>query len=130
MHNRLLMKRIVLFIACLLFGLLFISAGFDKFFHFFPMPDDISDEMKNAYKAFMTIGWLMPLVGVVEVIGGLLFIIPRTRALGAIIVFPVMVGIFLTNSITDTTGLPMAVVLIFINLWVIFEEREKYMDLI
>ena len=41
-----------------------------------------------------------------------------------------MVGIFLTNIITAPSGLPIAFVLLAINLWVIYENREKYFQLI
>jgi hypothetical protein len=45
----------------------------------------------------MEIGWLMPLVGAFEVVGGVLFMITKTRALGAIVILPIMVGIMLTH---------------------------------
>ena len=79
----------------------FIYAGLDKFFHFMPMPKDLPEKMLKAFDAFTEIGWLMPLVGIAELLGGLLIILPRTRALGALIIFPVMVGIALTNIVQD-----------------------------
>lgn len=91
-----------------------------------PMPADLPESMKKLMAAFMEISWLMPLVGVVEVIGGVLFIFPKYRALGAIIVFPVTIGILLTNIINAPSGLPIALVLVAINLWAIIENREKY----
>ncbi len=124
------MKQKIIFGLSLLFSILFINAGLDKFFHYMPMPKDMSPEMLKTFKAFMDISWLMPLVGFIEILGGILFIIPKTRALGAIVIFPVLVGIFLTNTVTDTTGFPIAFVLLLINLWVIYEEREKYIGLI
>lgn len=124
------MKKKILFTLSLLFGLLFINAGLDKFFHYMPMPTNLSPKLLKAFGAFMEIGWLMPLVGVAEVIGGILFAIPKTRAFGAIVVFPVMVGILLTNTVTDTTGLPIALVLFIINIWVIAENRNKYLGLL
>lgn len=78
----------------------------------------------------MVIGWLLPLVGAAEIIGGNLFIIPKTRALGALVIFPVMVGILLTHIITMPSGLGLALVLMAINLWVIYENREKYLPMI
>lgn len=45
----------------------------------------------------------MPLVGFAEVIGGVLIILPRTRALGALIIFPVMVGIILMSIFQNTS---------------------------
>ncbi|MDC8025614.1 hypothetical protein NBY09_05450 [Elizabethkingia anophelis] len=77
----------------------------------------------------MEIGWLLPLVAVVEITGGLLVIFPKTRALGAIIILPVMVGIVLHN-LKDTTGLPIAAPLALINLWMLIDNSNKYKNLI
>ena len=65
-----------------------------------------------------------------EIIGGILVCIPKTRALGAIIIFPVMVGILLTHTLVDTKNLPIAIILLAIQIWIIFENREKYMPMI
>jgi len=124
------MKQKIIFGLSLLFGLMFINAGLDKFFHYMPMPEKMPEEMLKAFNAFMQIGWLMPLVGAAELIGGVLFILPKTRALGAVVILPVMVGIVLTNTVTDRTGMPIALVLFAINLWVIYENREKYNPMI
>ena len=74
--------------------------------------------------------WLMPLVAVAETVGGLLFITNKYRALGAIIIFPIMIGILLTNIVNAPSGLPLAIVLLAINLWIILENREKYLPMI
>jgi uncharacterized membrane protein YphA (DoxX/SURF4 family) len=122
-------KNKVLFVLALLFGLLFINAGLDKFFHFMPIPKDLPEKMLKAFDAFTEIGWLMPLVGIAEFVGGLLIILPRTRALGALIIFPVMVGIALTNIVQDQRGLPLVLVLSAILLWIMYENRAKYLPL-
>lgn len=90
------------------------------------MPEDIPESTMKLFNAFMEIKWLMPLVGAIEVIGGVLFILPRTRALGAIVILPVMVGILLNAIVNDPSSLIMAGVLMLINIWVIVENREKY----
>jgi uncharacterized membrane protein YphA (DoxX/SURF4 family) len=124
------MKNKILFVVCLLFGLMFINAGLNKFFNYMPMPDDMPESLQRVMGAFMEITWLMPLVGLAEVIGGVLIIIPKVRALGALIIFPVMIGILLTNITVAPSGLPIALTLFAINLWVIFENREKYMPMV
>jgi uncharacterized membrane protein YphA (DoxX/SURF4 family) len=123
------MKQKITFALSLIFGLLFINAGLDKFFHYMPMPE-VSPAMMKAMGAFMEIGWLMPLVGVAEVIGGLLIIFSKTRALGAIIAFPVMVGIVLTNTVTEPSGLPIAGVFAIVLAWIMYDNRAKYMPMI
>jgi len=124
------MKNKIMFVICLLFGLMFINAGLNKFFNYMPVPEDMPESMMKVFEAFMTIGWLMPLVAVAEIVGGLFFAIPRFRALGAIVIFPIMVGIILTHIYQAPSGLPMVLVLLGINLWVIFDNRDKYLALI
>ena len=124
------MKAKILFVLCLLFGLMFINAGLNKFFNYMPMPKDMPESMTKVMAAFMEIKWLMPLTGVVEVIGGILIIFKKYRALGAIIILPVMVGILLTNIFNAQSGLPIALVMMAINVWVIIENRAKYLPMI
>ena len=123
-------KSKILFVLAVLFGVFFINAGFNKFFNYMPMPKDLPEKMLKAMGSFMEIGWLMPLVGIAEIVGGILIIIPRTRALGALIIFPVMVGIFLTNIVQDKSGLPIALIFGAILFWIMYENREKYLPLI
>jgi putative oxidoreductase len=124
------MKKKILFGVSLLFGLMFINSGLNKFFNYMPMPKDMSEDMMKLFGAFMTIGWLMPLIAVAEIVGGVLFITNKYRALGAIMILPINTGILLTHAISAPSGLPMAIILMGINLWVIIENREKYMPLI
>src|SRR3989337_250295 len=111
------MKKKSLFGVSLLFGLMFINSGLNKFFNYMPMPKDMPENMMKVMIAFMDIGWLMPLIAVAEIVGGVLFITNKYRALGAIIIFPIMIGILLTHIITAPSGLPIALVLLAINIW-------------
>lgn len=124
------MKKKIMFVLCLLTGLMFINAGLDKFFHYMPIPKDMTEKMMASGKAFMEIGWILPLVGTIELLGGTLLIFNKTRALGAIVILPVLTGILLTNIYAAPSGLPIVAVLIAIILWVIIENREKYMPMI
>ncbi len=124
------MKNKILFAASLLFGLMFINSGLNKFFHYMPMPKDMPESAINLFTAFMSIGWLMSLIAVVEIIGGLLFILPKYRAIAALMIFPILVGIVLTHIVNIPSGLPMAIALMGIELWVIFENRQKYLSIL
>lgn len=124
------MKSKILFVLCLLAGLMFINAGLDKFFHYMPVPKNMPDKMVKIGTAFMTIGWLMPLVGTIEVIGGLLLIIPRTRALGVIVILPVLTGILLANITMNPSTLPIVLALIAIVGWALYDNWKKYIPLL
>ena len=124
------MKKKILFVVSLLFGLIFINSGLNKFFNYMPMPDDLPENMLKMMTAFMQIGWLMPLVAVAEIAGGILFITNKFRALGAIIIFPILIGILLTHITVAPSGLPMVTILLSIEIWVIIENREKYLPMV
>lgn len=124
------MKSKILFVLCLLTGLMFANAGLDKFFHYMPLPKDLPEKMVKAFAAFAEIGWIMPLVAVAEIVGGLLLIFSRTRALGALVLLPVLVGILLANISMAPSGLPFVFILMLVLTWVIVDNREKYLPIV
>jgi putative oxidoreductase len=124
------MKQKILFGISLVFGLFFINAGLNKFLNYMPMPENVPENLMKVMSSLMETGWVMQLVAVAEILGGILYISSKTRALGAVVIFPVLTGILLTHIVNDPTGLPMAAVLYLVNLWVIYENREKYLPMI
>lgn len=117
-------------IVSALFGLLLINGGLNKYLNYMPIPPDLPEPVMKDNAAIMEIAWLLPLVGMAEMVGGLLTIIPKTRALGVLIVFPVMVGVLLTHLTVAPEGLPIAAVIWAIMIWLIFENRQRYIQLI
>jgi uncharacterized membrane protein YphA (DoxX/SURF4 family) len=123
------MKSKILAVLCALFGLGMIVFGLNKLVPFMPMPE-LTKEQKTVYGAFGTIKWLMPLVAFAEIVGGLLIAIPKTRALGAIVILPVMAGILAHNLTFDPSGIAIPAVFAIINLWALIESKDKYMPMI
>jgi uncharacterized membrane protein YphA (DoxX/SURF4 family) len=119
------MKNKILTVLSILFGLMMLNAGLNKFFLYMPMPE-MTEEQMTLFGAFETIKWLMPLVAVAEILGGILMAIPKYRALGAIVIFPVMVGIVLHHITHDPENLILPMILLVINLWAIVDNAEKY----
>lgn len=124
------MKQKILNVLSILFGLLLLNGGLSKLFNYMPVPDNLPEALVKDNAAFMEIAWLMPLVAIAEVLGGILVMFRRTRALGILIIFPVMVGVLLIHLFVDQTNLAIAVVIWAIMLWIIFENREKYLGLL
>ena len=122
--------KIVKTILFSLFGLLLLNSGLNKFLNYMPVPEGLPEALTKANDAFAEISWLMPLVGFAEVLGGLLILVPRTRALGALVVFPVMAGVLLTHLTVAPGGLVMALILWSILLWIIIDNKQKYLPLI
>jgi len=120
------MKSKILTVLSAMFGLLLINGGLNKFFNYMPAPEDLNPELIKDFEALVEISWLIPLIAAAETIGGALLIFPRTRALGALIVFPVMVGILLTHIFVDPSQIIIAIVIWTILLLIIYDNREKY----
>lgn len=106
---------------------MFINAGLDKFFHYMPMQTDMPEEAKKAFAAFMQVPWLLPLVGLMEVVGGILVLFPKTRTLGAIILLPVIIGILAHNFTVApaAVGIGISVALFIINIWILLDNKHK-----
>lgn len=124
------MQKKILNILSVLFGLLLINGGLDKYLHYMPVPPNLPEALMKDNAAFMEIAWLMPLVGAAELLAGLLIIFPKTRALGALVAFPVMVGVLLVHITVAPEGLPIAAVIWLILGWIIYDNRKKYLPLI
>jgi uncharacterized membrane protein YphA (DoxX/SURF4 family) len=123
------MKNKILLVVTILFGLMMVNAGLNKFFNHMPMPE-VSPEVMTVLMALMTAKWILPLVGIAEIVGGVLIAIPRYRALGAIIIFPVTIGILVHHLTHHMAGVGMGLVLLIVNVWIMVEDKEKFMPML
>ncbi len=123
------MKKKVLFGTSALFGLMMINSGFNKFFNYMPIPE-MNEQAGSLMMAFAESGWIFPLIAIIEIIGGALFITNRFRALGAIMMLPITVGILLFHAVLDPSTVVLSIILIAINIWAIIENIDKYLPMI
>jgi hypothetical protein len=63
-------------------------------------------------------------------VGGVLLIPNKTRALGAIVLLPVVLGIFCFHLVQDPSTIAVAIVILAINVWVIVDNKHKYMPML
>lgn len=115
-------------ILSILFGVGMIIFGANKFFNFLPVPE-MTPEQQEMFGAFGKIGWLMPLVAITEIVGGLLVLLPKTRAVGALVILPIVVGILAHHFHHDPAGIGAGAVFAVILLWILWENRGKYAQL-
>src|SRR5690606_34180238 len=116
-------------VLCILFGIMMVNSGLNKFFNYMPMPE-LSEEMMQVMAGFLAIKWILPLVATIEIIAGVLIAIPRTRALGAMVILPVMVGIVVHHLVLDMSTIGVALGLFAINLWAIMASWNKYLPIL
>ena len=105
-----------------------IGAGFNKLSGFiFPLPEELAAVLSNLG----TTKWLLLLVGAAEVIGGILLLAPKFRALGAIVVFPISVGILLAHVFDLPSNQILVGIIVFgLNVYIINENKDKYLPMI
>ena len=94
-----------------------------------PMPE-LTPEQAAFFEAFTSITWLMPLTALAEIIGGVLLFIPKFRTLGALILFPVCVGIFTHHLVTDRSGLIMGGIVLLVDVWILYNDRHRLLSII
>ena len=111
-----------------LLGLVYLVFGLNFWLKFLPMPPMTGDPA--TYFGVMYSSGYLTVVKVLEVIIALLLFVPKTRALGALIVFPVMVGVLLVHVFVAPGGLIIALVIWAILGWIIYDNRAKYLPII
>jgi len=122
-------KKIINLLALLL-ALVLLNSGLNKFFNYMPMPKELPEAVIKDGAAMIEIAWLMPLLACAEILGALLLVFPKTRALGLLVVFPVLVGVLLTHIFVAPNGLAMALTIWAILICLIIDEKDKYLPLI
>ena len=111
--------------ARLLLGLVFLVFGANGFLHFIPMPP-----MEGPAGAFLgalaSSGYFYVIAGL-QVFGGLLLVAgARFVALGLTLLGPVIVNIVLFHLFLDRQGLPIALVVLFLSLFLFWVYRYKF----
>ncbi|MFT5336499.1 MAG: putative oxidoreductase [Sphingobacteriales bacterium] len=122
------MKGIILRILSILLGLLLLNGGLNKIFQYIE-PHEMSEGAMALMGAFMESGWIFPLVAIVEITAGVLFMLPRTRALAATMFFPISIGIVLFHVYQEPSGLIIALIVFFLNIWFLAEDKAKLKSL-
>ncbi len=120
------MKARILMVVSALFGLIMINGGLNKFFNYMPAPEGMPQLAMKLMGAFVESGYMFPLIALTEIVAGLMIILNKTRALGAIIIAPVTVNILLFHIFVAPEGMIVGIIIFLINCWIIFENKNKY----
>ena len=106
-------------------GLIFLIFGLNGFLNFMPMP-----EMPEAAAGFMgalaATGYMLPLIKIVEIVGGILLLAGRYVPLGMVLLAPGIVNITLFHVFLAPAGLPLAIVLVALELSLAWSYRDVF----
>jgi putative oxidoreductase len=121
--------KVLTIIVRVLLGLMFVVFGSNIFLHFIPMPPPKPSLATDFSKALMESGY-MYVVGFLQVAGGLLLLIGRFVPLGLTLLGPVIVNILLFHIFLERTGLPMALVVSALALFLLWRYRANFAGLV
>jgi len=117
--------KILTIIARVLVGLIFAVFGSNIFLHFIPMPPLPATLAGDFSKALMESHYIY-VVGLLQVIGGLLLLIGRYVPLGLTLLGPVIVNILLFHIFLEPSGLPMAIVVSLLFVFLLWRYRDAF----
>ncbi|HMU35123.1 MAG TPA: hypothetical protein PKC89_14805 [Pyrinomonadaceae bacterium] len=117
--------KIAMVIVRTLMGLLFIFAAIVVLFKLAPVPE-LTGVAKTFNDGIFAVGYFVPMLKIVELTCGILFVIGRFVPLATILIAPIIVNIFAYHAFIDNSGLPVAVFLVLANLFIAYNYRDAY----
>lgn len=115
----------------ILLGAPMVIFGLNAFLNFIPPPPDGLAPAAEAFsKALVATGYMMPLIGVTQLIAGLMLVSNRFAALALVLLAPFFVNSLAFHSCLEHTGLPMALVFTALELALAWHYRAAYAPLL
>ena len=110
----------------ILLGLILIFFGLNGFFQFYPLP-----EMGEAGTAFIgalfNTGYIFPIINVLFILVGLMFLFNKCVAFGSILIFPITLNIALFHIFLEFNSSATAGFVIFIlNIYLMYVHFDSY----
>lgn len=120
--------KIAVTIGRVLMGLMFLFASITYLFKLFT-PPPLAGAMKVFNDGLEASVYIMPTVKVIELVCGLAFLSGFFVPLAAVVIFPIVVNIVCVHAFLGPEGLPIAIALLVINLFIAYYYRERYRPL-
>lgn len=79
--------------------------------------------------ALKATGYFLPFLGIVEILGGVLFLANRFLPLALVITAPVVVNILAVHTFLDARALPLALTLTALELYLVWTRQEAFRPL-
>src|SRR5258706_10865241 len=121
--------KIATLIARTLLGLIFVVFGSNMFLNFIPMPP-LPEGLARDFMTVLFVSHYVYVVGALQVVGGLLLFTGRWVPLGLTLVGPVIVNIVCFHVLMAPAGLPMAIVVSGLALFLLWRHRGNFAGLV
>ncbi len=117
--------------ARILLGLVFLVFGLNGFFNFIPMPKTPMPAGAVAFgAALMKSGYFFQLLKGVETLVGVLLLANRFVPLALAVIAPVVVNIFAFHLFLEPSGIPIAAVILLLEIYLAWSYRRVYLPML
>ena len=117
--------KVLTVIARILLGLIFVFFGSNGLLHFLPMPPLPQGVAGEYLHSFFASGYVY-VISSFQLVGGLLLLIGRFVPLGLTILGAVIVNIWAFHLLMAPAGLPPAVVVTILELFLVWSYRDRF----
>lgn len=125
------MCKIITLTLSILLGAAFIVFGLNFFFQFIPMDGPPEGSDAATYMGLLYMSGYLAFVKVLEVIGGVLVILPKTRNLGLLILGPIIINIIAYQYYIAKDGIHTDIaILAVIAALLLFKQRNAFAQFI
>jgi putative oxidoreductase len=117
------MIRIALGLGLLLFGL-------DKFFEYIPHNHVMTEDLIAAFTGLMANKFILPTVGVVEAISGILLLTRKYSIIGLLLMIPVTYGIIAFHIAVDLEGIIPGLIVAIMHIYLLSLRKTTLINLV
>jgi uncharacterized membrane protein YphA (DoxX/SURF4 family) len=116
-------------IARTLLGLVFFGSGVFAFISHFAFPPDLPENLQVFVKGLAASSFFMPFLKSTEIVCGLMLMSGYFVPLALIVLAPIVINIFLTHLFLAPSGVPLALIIGAIEIYLAFFARP-YKDVV
>lgn len=114
------MKSKITLIARILLGLVMFASGLTGLLNLVPVPPDLPERLMTFNAGLAATGYFMVLLKLTETICGLLLLSGFFVPLALVVLAPVVLNIFLVHAFMAPSGLPLAIILGLLMIYLSF----------
>ncbi|MDF1858959.1 MAG: hypothetical protein P1U87_02025 [Verrucomicrobiales bacterium] len=126
------MKNKITLLAAGLLGLVFVVFGLNFFLKFLPVPSPPADSHAASFMGAMYATGMLTVIKILEIVGGILVAIPRTRNFGLLVLGPIVVNILFFNIFIAPGGWtqPPVILITLLSAFLLWTAKDKFVKLL
>ena len=110
-------------------GLMLVLFGANKFLNFMPMPEP-APEVFAAFGALMTLKFILPTVGIIEVLVGASLLSNKFTSVALLVLVPISYSIVAFHLAFDPAGVGGAAFVAILNVVLLLSKKEHFAQIL